>query len=503
MDENEQPEPAALEAESQPAARRSPVWAVVAGAVAVVLLAVVIGVTVSGGSKSKSHPEVGAAESGLHLVRGYGGMSGTGAAAMPFAPMHYVLDAPLPDLGNHAAAYRLDAPPIDVATMQHYAQVLGINGPVQAGGPKAMSVTDGDAHLVVLNGAQPLFSYSTGVISSSGSGGVVSGVIGSTGDTSSTLPPTTSNAQNVATDTLQKLGVLGDMSDWKVSADGNAVVFARLVNGVPVTGDEWRANVLDDGTISYIEGTLGTPVSIGDVAIRPINDVWHDVENGTYLSPGARPLVEGAVGAPITVVPLPAQSTPASSGPNTATTPAPPSFDVHITGATLGLALWPTTDSTSDLVPTYRFAEKDGGEIEALALTDAAFGPPTTVVPTTLGSIGTLPTNIAVPPKVMTGVEVIARLHVPPGTNANASQEIRVELGTPQNATAPLTMGLSVKDGATARRQVAPGHYFVNTYVSGPRMNHAEAQFDAQNRQTVYLDITYGTTQTVVQVTSK
>jgi hypothetical protein len=500
MDENERPEPAALEAEPQATRRRSPVWAVVAVSIAVVLVAVVIGVTVTRDSKSKSNPQVGAAESGLHLVRGPS--TGTGAAAMPFAPTTYILDAPLPNLGDHAAAYRLDAPPIDVATMQHYADVLRVSGPVRPVGA-GMSVTDNGAHLVVVSGTEQLFSYSTG---RAGSGGVVSGAVGSTGETSSipststTTPAATSNAMHVTTDTLQKLGVLGDVSDWNIAADGGAVKFIRVVDGVAVTDETWQVDVADDGSLTGVSGIMGTPTKIADVPIRPVTDVWKDVENGTYISPEPRPLMEGALGAPISVVPLPAVSAPP---PGAATVPPPPSasvppaLEVHIIGVTLGLALWPTTDSGMALVPTYRFAEKDRGEIEALAVTDAAFATPPAVTTTTLGSIGSLPTIKALPPTASGGVTVIATMHLVPGTAAPSGVDVRIELTNSIGAAAEQnsTMILPETDGATTTAHIPLGKYFVNSYGSAaPTLTHAEQQFTAQNGETVHLDLHYGGT---------
>jgi hypothetical protein len=449
-------------------------------------------VTVSGGSKSYSHAATGA-DTGLHLVRG--GQFGNGAAAMPFQPAHYVLDSPLPDLGDHAAAYRLDAPSIDVATMQHYAQVLGLKGPVQGEVAHGMSVADGDAHLVVFNGAQPLFSYTTGIVSSGG--GVVSGVIGVPGNTSSTTststttPVATRDAEKIATDTLQSLGVVADFHDWKVTANDTAVTFTQLVDGVPVTGDQWSVDVANDGSIASVEGTRGTPAKIADVPLRPIADVWQDVVNGTYISPGPRPL---ALGAPITVVPLPAQPTPPSG---------PASFDVHITGATLGLALWPTADSTTDLVPTYRFAERDGSDIEALAVTNAEFGTPPAVTTTTLGSIGTLPTISALPPTASGGVTVIATMHVVPGT-APSPTDVRIELTNSLGGAQPnATMTLPERDGYTTTAQIPLGKYFVNSFAPGTTSaaTHAESQFTAQNGETVHLDLHYGGTISTITAT--
>ncbi len=355
--------------------------------------------------------------------------------AMPLRPTQYRLDGTLPDLGARAAVYRLAEPRLDDARVSGLARALGLTGRVEpvAG---ALQVTDGTATLTVqTNGAATL------LYAHDSSGGSIGGSPGSTGTgtagattggapvpapsppadapivspatdtppTATTVPPEpapdAAEAQRVATELLDRMGVLGDHTGWQVSvSDGESsgvavacavgvvcpppppatvttrlVTYARIVDGVAVRPADWSVMVAAHDRIDSVSGTLGTIERVGNYALTPVHDAFDALASGRAVLPGPQPLQEHASGAavpPVRAVPVPAPEPTISTQP----------FVVSVTGARLGYAEWLAAgDAQSYIVPTYRFSTRDEsgttGEVEVLALTADSFTQSTTSSP--------------------------------------------------------------------------------------------------------------------------
>jgi hypothetical protein len=170
---------------------------------------------------------------------------------------------------------------------------------------------------------------------------------------------------------------------------------------------------------------------------------------------------------------------------------------VHITGATLGLALWGTNQGTTDVVPTYRFATRDAagniGEIEAVALTSDAFGTPTTTTPPTFVPLPGKPiTNVpgqALPPGAVIPVIITVKI-VATAAPLPKDETVKISTYDMKRYLSISEKVLPVVDGATTTLLATPDQTAVQVFGS-PQNLHAEGQFNAYQGDTVRYTLQY------------
>jgi hypothetical protein len=344
--------------------------------------------------------------------------------------------------------------------------------------------------------------------------------------TSTTVPgPSIDDARKAATDVLTRMGVLGDASNWDitvgqapsgvisgagscrigatcaeppvVAAAAQTVSFTRAVNGTTVHGLQWTVQIGQHNSVELVSGTLGTPSLLGDYPLRPTSAVWGDVTTGNAQLVGGMNALRlgGYRGLPTPAVPVVPQIGSNRKNPTTPIAPTPPI--VHVTGATLGLAVWRTNQGAADVVPTYRFATRDAagdtGEIEAVALPDDAFGPtPTTTTPPTfvpLPSPGPPTSNVPgqAPPDATVRVEITvgSDKDLPTNETAKVSTYDMTRHLQISETTLPLVVG------ATTTLFATPGRTSLQLF-GAPKQVHAELQFDAGSGDTVQYVLAYG-----------
>lgn len=379
-----EPDVAAPDPVTAPASRRGP-WPLVAG-VFVVVVALVCGVLLvrRGNDEASAPPGTAARPRALGLIRGTSDNAmATGRApaadALPYGvKTEYHLQGTLPDLGATGAVSQLVAPAVDQATVATMAGALGIKGtPTQQQG--SWTVTDGTSTLT-LNSAGGMWNVSFGRYAlgdatiGSGSSGTSGGSSGSSGASATTGATTTApargantpataiapgepapsppndggtpgvtmvdpkvmeapknlpsaaDAERIARDVMDKLGV---KADWKVEVnDGGgvgvatacpagadcpvssptsfvtsrAVSFHRIVDGVVTVGLDWGIEIGDEGRVQGVYGILADLQKVGDYPLRTTADVYKDLVDGKGFSPGPVPLAglreTGVAGAP-------------------------------------------------------------------------------------------------------------------------------------------------------------------------------------------------------------
>ena len=379
----------------------------------------------------------------LELAKASAGVSGSAAADVPgpidAEPTTYVLDGTLPDLGGSAAVYRWNARSPGIDDVNHLATALGIHATASIT-PDGFQATDGKATLSVLTSAGTTeVSYSLGGSASSGGsiGSVGGGSAGSTSAggsstgsngseavhppiavpvppvyPSTTLParlapvdvPSAADATSAARDLLDQAGLLaGQQWDSSVTDAGGIaiscavgqectdtpgevtareVTFTLVVGGARVDGVSWSVTIGEHSRIESVSGEWGSVARLGSYPLRSTGSAFSALQHGDANVGGVEPLTGetpvNAQGAPATAVPPAATGLPATS-PSTGTeSPARP-VEIHVTGASLGLARWNAVDDGDDvvdLVPVYVFYTSINGEassdVEVLALDPGA-----------------------------------------------------------------------------------------------------------------------------------
>ena len=347
-------------------------------------------------------------------------MENTGAGAEPAIypqpTFTYVLDGPLANLGPDAAVRTMLGHDVTALDLGRIIGELGMHGaPVHT--DTGWELHNGDAVLTVwTNSGLTAIDYSSagGAVAIPGStGGGSAGSAGSATPGSSnpstgvSSPPTTSSitppptpvptalpapvdvpnadvAASIAQSLLNRLGVLsgqqwtqsvGDAGGVAVSCASGAtctptpatvtariVTFDLVVDGVSVPDVNWSVTVGEHRSIESVSGTWARPQDAGKYPLRSTQRVFNDLRAGKarYVGPQPQPAV-GAPGAAVTPGSLPA-------------------VVVHVTGVSLGMALWDGMEKTQPVVyllPTYRFqAHVAAGSpytIDLLALDPATF----------------------------------------------------------------------------------------------------------------------------------
>jgi hypothetical protein len=292
--------------------------------------------------------------------------------AMPIrAPMNYVLDGTLPDLGTQAPVYRWTAHTVDLAEANRLAGVLGITATATATSD-GFTAADNDATLTISTsyGATEISYYPGGDNAVSGSGGGSS--VGSTGSpivpvpldaTSTTLPekltprvdvPDATDAGNTARALLDKMGVLdGQQWDSQVTDSGGIAItcavgedcsgvsqpvtardvsFTLVIDGKKVNGIGWNVTVGEHSRIDSLYGQWGSADVLGTYNLRSTTDAFDALKKGDANFGGVEPLaVDGdtpvsaqagsAADEPATDTPAVAPPVPEPSGGPVATGP--------------------------------------------------------------------------------------------------------------------------------------------------------------------------------------
>jgi len=362
-------------------------------------------------------------------------------AIYPQPTVTYLLDGRLANLGPVAEVRKLVGHEMTAADLARIGEALGLHGtPLRTA--TGWELRSGEAVLTVsTTGGVPAVDYSStgGAAATPGSAGGGSARGAGTGATSGpsnpstavSSPPTISPiaapptaaptggatpidvpsadvAVGIAQSLLDGMGVLsGQQWSHEVSDAGSvaiscaagmpctaapAPVSARIVTyelvvaGVTVPDVSWSVTIGQHRSIESVSGTWARPESAGTYPLRSTQKVFDDLRSGNARYPGPQPL-------------------PAVAAPGASVTPgSPPAIVVHITGVSLGMALWNGLEKGQSVVyilPTYRFhAHAAGGspyEIELLALDPGRF---TFVTPPAPGG----PTGGVVPPYAATPV---------------------------------------------------------------------------------------------------
>jgi hypothetical protein len=326
-----------------PSGRRSLVLAVVTFLVVIGLVAAGVAITDTGGKTPQALPlQLGSSTEGAPRASGATNM------LYPARQITYKLGTTLPDLGSSATVYRLTAPSMDAQRVAELARALGItSAPTQSGetwtatgdkGTLTVSSTSGGWFVTYSQGAvaEPgVVPGSTGSGSSGSSGSssasTGSGVVSSSDTSSTPVPvptvttvpttvaapqdlPSKAQAQQIATDLLDKMGVLPtdvkvEVTDGMMSAvayacaegvpcpkppepvvQSRVVTFRPVVDGMTVDGLAWTVEVGDQGVVVRVDGLITSLDSMGGYSLRSTQDVYDDLVAGKGMIPGPVPL---------------------------------------------------------------------------------------------------------------------------------------------------------------------------------------------------------------------
>jgi hypothetical protein len=339
------------------------VWA---GRIAIALLAVVL---VAGGiaiAQDDDEPTESGTSDPLALALGTN-REAAGDAAMapyPYGTIEYRLEGTLPDLGAEAPVYRLVQTELTADDLARMAAAVGISAPPQ----------QADGGWTVDDGTGSLWAYPAAGSWSVGYGGSVTISEGSTpssgggsdgqtepdvapppdvaveelppddpdapvssdaeDDTTTiedppvthTVPldepvepvalPTQDEAEQIATDLLDEMGVTAD-AEWTVTVGpgsmmGYAVAcapegecddapitetqltwsvsFQRVVDGVTTSGLDWVVEVGDEGAVPSVYGTIADVQPMGDYPLRTTQTAFGQLQNGEGIYPGPVPM---------------------------------------------------------------------------------------------------------------------------------------------------------------------------------------------------------------------
>jgi hypothetical protein len=332
---------------------------------------------------------------------------GGAPSSFPVRPTRYVLDAPLPGLGNDAPVRRMTGHRVSAADAQRFAQELGIDAipsrtadgyeVLGANATLRFAMVSGTVQVSYSPGAQGDSGGSAG--SSAGSVGPGTGGAGASGavtkappvSTAPAPPPTIAqpvdvpsarDAQAIAGAVLDRLGVLAgtqwstEVADSGVTSSvcaekvscptappvvlARTVTFRLVLDGVRVQGVEWSITLGEHRRVESLTGEWASPEPVGTYPLRSTAGVFDDLQHGRARYASPQPMLEGAS---------------AAEAPASGSSPTIPPVVVHITAVSLGIARWDAYDhggTLIDLVPTYRFrARVEAGspyDIELLAL---------------------------------------------------------------------------------------------------------------------------------------
>jgi hypothetical protein len=275
-----------------------------------------------------------------------------GAMPLP-APVSYVLDGTLPDLGTQSPVYRWTAHTVDIAEVNRLAGVLGIDAPATAT-DDGFAVNGSNATLAVSTayGATQISYYPGGNAVDGVSGGSSDGSSGSsssppspgTGTEPGDKPiaideptpidpgvievpekravpvdvPSADAAEDIARALLDRMGVLdGQTYDSEVNSSGGIAVscevgtdcsgepqqvFARdvsftlVIDGVRVNGIGWNVSVGEHSRIDSLYGEWGTSDVLGTYDLRSTSAAFEALNQGDLNYRGPQPVaVDGDV----------------------------------------------------------------------------------------------------------------------------------------------------------------------------------------------------------------
>ena len=274
--------------------------------------------------------------------------------AMPIrAPMNYVLDGTLPDLGAQAPVYRWTAHSVDLAEVNRLAGVLGITSPATAT-TDGFTAGDSNATLTVTTnyGATQISYYPGGAnsvggsVGSSGSGSTGSSTAASGSSTGSAKPnaivdpvppdsgvtplpqkltppvdvPNATDAEKTARALLDQMGVLdGQQWDSQVNDSGGIAIscavgadcsgvsqpvaardvsFTLMIDGKKVNGITWYVTVGEHSRIDSLYGEWGSADVLGTYDLRSTSDAFAALQKGDANFGGVEPVaIDG--GAPV------------------------------------------------------------------------------------------------------------------------------------------------------------------------------------------------------------
>jgi hypothetical protein len=196
--------------------------------------------------------------------------------------------------------------------------------------------------------------------------------------------PSSAEAENIARETLTKMGLLE--GDWKAEVVDSGMVstsvacppdakcapvveptitsrtvnFHQVIDGVPVTGLDASVEVGDRGAVSSIYANRSTIARFASYPLRPIEAAYADLVAG-YAGIGPVPLRYAPGIAQPAPCPTPASPPATVLQPCSPGTPQP--VKITVSGVELGSQIWYGRDGNVDVayvVPTYRFHTSTG-----------------------------------------------------------------------------------------------------------------------------------------------
>ncbi|GIU88707.1 MAG: hypothetical protein KatS3mg009_3222 [Acidimicrobiia bacterium] len=428
--------------------------ALVAGTAAAVLAVGLVAVAVGRGEEGGTPPP-------LPLLAGAGAATEARAAAdtMLAAAVEYRLAGALPDLGDRAPVWRVEAPvgPADAA--RRVAAALGTGGEVRerdgvatlTGGGVEVSVYAGGGALYVSAYPAPSVAATGGAAGSApaagdepaaadakerslppapGEGGLEPEPLPVPGPEPVPVPPSDlpdgARAERIARDLLRTIGVGGewtaeviDGATTAVASDcppearcaapepvvsSRSVVLRALAGGRTVSGLEWYVEVGDRGVVQSVGGTWAALEPVGDYPLRPVTEAYDDLVAGRGFAGDVAALAAAADGDARGGAGGAAEPTPAVEplpAPVPGPAPEPVRVTVTVTGATLGASLVAAFEDGAEgayVVPTYRFegSSDAGGPWSAEVL---ALAPAAVATPTTTAPASTAAPTVPVAPE--------------------------------------------------------------------------------------------------------